>query len=144
MIEKTWWNNTTIKVSKQFLENTRNVINWLWSLSYSNLASKMFAITDRNIYVPVVTLLTQDNVKLLDELKWGFKTTTNWDKYQSKATIETRSQYLDYLIDPNFQEENRLFVSSLENNTHQTSYKLHFLQTVEITVLNFIIFYSLK
>ena len=92
MIEKTWWNNTTIKVSKQFLENTRNVINWLWSLSYSNLASKMFAITDTNIYVPVVTLLTQDNVKLLHELKWGFKRTTNWDKYQSKTTIETRRQ----------------------------------------------------
>ena len=126
------------------MENTRDAINWLWKSFCFNLASKLFAITDTNIYVPVVTLLTQDNVKLLDELKWGFKITTNWDKYQSKATIETRSQYLDYLIDPNFQEENRLFVLSLENNTHQTSYKLHFLQTVKITVLNFIIFYSLK
>ena len=44
------------------------------------------AIADTKLYVPVVTLSTQDSVKLLDQLKSGFKRTINWNKYQSKAT----------------------------------------------------------
>ena len=41
------------------------------------------AITDTKLYVPIVTLSTQDNTKLLEQLKSGFKRTINWDKYQS-------------------------------------------------------------
>ena len=37
-----------------------------------------FQITETNLYVPVVTLSTQDNVKLLQQLKSGFKRTINW------------------------------------------------------------------
>ena len=54
------------------------------------------------LFLPVATLSTQDNAKLLQQLKLGFKRATNWNKYQSKATIQTRHQYLDYLIDPRF------------------------------------------
>ena len=36
-----------------------------------------FLITDTKLYVPVVTLSTQDNAKLLEELKSGFKRTIN-------------------------------------------------------------------
>ena len=36
-----------------------------------------FEITDTKLYVPVVTLSTQDNQKLLQQLKSGFKRTTN-------------------------------------------------------------------
>ena len=43
-----------------------------------------FSITDIKLYVPVVTLSTQDNAKLLEQLKPGFKRTINWNKYQSK------------------------------------------------------------
>ena len=42
-----------------------------------------FAITETKLYVPVVTLSTQDNAKLLQQLKSGFKRTINWNKYQS-------------------------------------------------------------
>ena len=41
-----------------------------------------FSITVKKIYVPVVTLSTQDNTKLLQQLKSGFKRTINWNKYQ--------------------------------------------------------------
>ena len=34
-----------------------------------------FSITDTKLYVPVVTLSTQDNAKLLEELKSGSKRT---------------------------------------------------------------------
>ena len=39
------------------------------------------AITDTKLYVPVVTLSTQDNAKLLQQLKSGFKRVINWNKY---------------------------------------------------------------
>ena len=33
---------------------------------------------------PVLTLSSQDNVKLLEKLKLGFKRTIDWNKYQKK------------------------------------------------------------
>ena len=57
---------------------------------------------DTKFYVPVVTLSTQYNVKLLQELKSGFNRTINWNKYHSKVTAQTQKQHLDYLIDPGF------------------------------------------
>ena len=53
--------------------------------------------------IPVVTLLTQDNAKLLQQLKSGFKGRIQWDKCLLKVTLEVQSQYLDCLIDPSFQ-----------------------------------------
>ena len=37
-----------------------------------------FAITDTKLYVPLVTLSTQENTKLLQQLKSGFKRVSNW------------------------------------------------------------------
>ena len=48
-------------------------------------------------------LSTQDNAKLLQQLKLGFKRTINWNKYQSKVSIQAPNSYLDHLIDPSFQ-----------------------------------------
>ena len=45
-----------------------------------------FTITDTELYVPVVTLFTQDNAKLLENLKSGFKRTINWNKHEPKVT----------------------------------------------------------
>ena len=72
-------------------------------------------MTDKNLYVPFVTLSTQDNSTLLQQLKSGFKRKINWNKYQSKVSKETPNQYLDFLIDPSFRAVNRLFVWSFEN-----------------------------
>ena len=59
-----------------------------------------FAITDAKLYVPIVTLSTQDNAKLLQQLKSGFIRKIDWNKGQSKITIQAQNWYLDYLIDP--------------------------------------------
>ena len=40
-----------------------------------------FAITDTKLYVPIVTLWTQDNVELRKQLKSAFIKTINWNKY---------------------------------------------------------------
>ena len=47
-----------------------------------------FALTDTKLYVPVVTLLAQDNAKLLQQLESGFTRTINWNTYQSKISTE--------------------------------------------------------
>ena len=60
-------------------------------------------LTDTKLYIPVVTLSTQDNGKLLEHLKSGFKETINWNKYQSKVTAQEQNRYLGYLIDPSFE-----------------------------------------
>ena len=53
----------------------------------------IFSITDAMFYVAVVTLSTQNNIKLLDQLKSGFKMLEfNWNEYQSKTTIQTQNQ----------------------------------------------------
>ena len=62
-----------------------------------------YSITDTKLYVPVVTLSTQDNAHLLEQLKSGFKGTIDWNENQSKISTERQDQYLDYLIDPSFQ-----------------------------------------
>ena len=45
-------------------------------------------ITDTKLYALVVTLSTQDNEKLLQQLKSSFKRTINWNKYQPKVSPE--------------------------------------------------------
>ena len=70
-----------------------------------------FAITETKFYVPVVTLSAEDNVKLLQQLKSGFKCTSNWNKFHSKTeTLTAANPYLDFLIDPGFLRVNRYFV----------------------------------
>ena len=60
-----------------------------------------FLIIGTKPCVPVAALLTQENEKLLEQLKSGFKRTIDWNNYQSK--VSTQNQYLHYLIDPSFQ-----------------------------------------
>ena len=98
-----------------------------------------FSITNTKLYFPVVTLSTQDSTKLLEQLKSGFKRTINWNKYQSKVSTQRKNQYLDYLINPTFQEVNRFFVLSFEDEAQRTSYKLYYLPNVEIKNYNVII-----
>ena len=67
-----------------------------------------FTMSDTKLYIPAVTLSAQGNAKLLQQLKSGFKRTINWNKYQSKVTIQAPNSYLDYLNHPSFWSENRL------------------------------------
>ena len=100
------------------------ILTWLENCVISDSANEAttFVITDPKLYVPVVTLPTQDNAKLLQQLKSGFKRTINWNKYQSKVTIQAKNQYLDHLIDPSFQGVNRLFVLSFDYNANREGY----------------------
>ena len=52
----------------------------------TNIANQnpTFTITDTTLSVPVVTLSTQGNSKLLPQLKNSFKRTISWNKYLEK------------------------------------------------------------
>ena len=54
-----------------------------------------FSKINTKFYVPVVTLSTQDNTKLLRPLKYGFKRKINWNEYQSKPQSLRRNQHLN-------------------------------------------------
>ena len=47
-----------------------------------------FQINDTKLYVPVVTLSTQENIKLLKQLESGLKRTINWNKYLAKTKTQ--------------------------------------------------------
>ena len=62
------------------------ILTWSWDCVITNSTDEgKFAITETKLYVSVVTLSTQDNAKLLQQLKSGFKRTINWNKYESSV-----------------------------------------------------------
>ena len=69
-----------------------------------------FEIRDTKHYVPIATLLTQDNSKVLEQLKSVFIRTINCNICQSKISMQIQKQYLYFLTDPSFQGVNKLFV----------------------------------
>ena len=77
-------------------------------------------MTETKLYIPIVTLSTQDNTKLLQQLKSGFKRTINWNKHESSIKTFAQNRYLNYLINPSFKRVNRLFVLSFENENDHT------------------------
>ena len=74
------------------------------------------------MYIPVVTLSAENDNKLLEQLKTGFKRTIKWNKYRSEMSNETKNNNLNYLIDPTFTNVNRLLFLSFENETDRTSF----------------------
>ena len=98
-----------------------------------------FKITETNFYVPVVILSTQDNAKLLQQLKSSFKRTINWNKYGSNIKTFAQNRYLNHLINPSFQGVNKLFVLSFENENDRTSHSTCYHPKVEIKDYNVMI-----
>ena len=59
-------------------------------ISSANEKTK-FKIADTKLYVPAVTLPTQDNANQLEQLRYGFKSPINWIKHLPKVLIERQS-----------------------------------------------------
>ena len=116
-----------------------------WSSSCVLIATSIpnqnvtFAMTDTKIYVPVVTLSTQENTKFFQQLKSGFKRVINSNKYLSKPELLAQNPNLNHLVEPSFQGVNRLFVLAFENDDDRTSDDEYYLPTVEIKDYNIMI-----
>ena len=83
-----------------------------------NPENAIFQITDTELYAPVVTLSKENDIKILEQLKSGFKRTIKWNKCRSQMTIQSQNNNLNYLIDPTFMNGNRLFVLSFSRNNN--------------------------
>ena len=102
-------------------------------------ANATFEITDTKLYVPVVTLSTEDDNNFLEQLKSGFKRTIKWNKYRSEMTNQVKTNNLNYLIDPTFNKDNRLFVLSFKNEVGRRSFSKYYTPKVEIKDFNVLI-----
>ena len=91
-----------------------------------------FAITEANLFVPVVNLSAQDNSKLLTQLKLDLERAISWNKYLSKAELLRWNPNLNHLVEPSFQGVNRLFVLSSQNDVQRTGNKIHYVPNVVI------------
>ena len=98
-----------------------------------------FEITDCKLYVHVVTLSAENDNKLLEQLKSGFRITIKWNKYMSQMFNQNKNNNLNYLIDITFSNVNRLFVLSFENEDDRTPYYKYYLPNVEIKDYNVLI-----
>ena len=105
----------------------------------NNLTGAKFNIKDTKLSVPVVTLSAQDDNKLLEQQKTGFKKTIKWNKYRSEMSNQNKTYNLNYLVDSTFTNVNRLFVSSFENEESRTSFFKYYTPTIEITDFNVLI-----
>ena len=98
-----------------------------------------FAFTDAESYVPLVTLSTQNNNKLLQQLKTGFKRIIKWNKYRSERSNQTKNNSVNYLIDPTFIKIKRLFMLSFEGEVDRISFSKYYTPSVEIKDFNVLI-----
>ena len=86
-----------------------------------------------------MTLSTQENAKLLQQLKSGFKRVFNWNKYLSKPELLRRNPNLNHLVEPSFQGINGLLALAFEDDTQRTSHSGYYLPNVEIKNNNIMI-----
>ena len=113
------------------------ILTWPKNCVITNPTGKWkFGISETKLYVPVVT---QDNAKLLQQLKSGFKRTINWNKYELSIKTYAQNRYLNHLVDPSFQGVNRLFLLSFENEDDRISHSTYYLPKVEIKDYNVMI-----
>ena len=94
------------------------------NLLMSIIADTEFKITSTKLYVPIVTLSSKDNLKLVRLLEEGFNRSVYWKKYQTK--IDSRNLYNDnftrFPLDLCFQGVRRLFVLAFNNATVDVPY----------------------
>ena len=121
------------------------ILNWSANcfIMYTNVNNQVstFTITETNLYVPVVTLSTQDNEKLLPQ-NVVLTEKISWNKYLAKPELLARNQNLNYLIEPSFQGINRLFVLAFKHdNDHdwRASNKIYYIPDIEIKDYNVMI-----
>ena len=84
---------------------------------------------------------TENDKKLLEQLKSGFNRTVKWNRYISQMTIQSNNNK-NYLIDSTFTKVNRSFILSYERNAqgdNRDSFSHYYVPKVEIKDFNVLI-----
>ena len=97
------------------------------------------AINDFKLYIPVVTLSKDDEIKLLTNLKSGFTREIEWNKYRSQMFTEEENNNLNILIYPTFTNVNRLFLLAYQTAGDRHSYSQFYLPKVMVKDFNVVI-----
>ena len=104
-------------------------------LIIGNGRASTFAITDPKLYVPFVTLKTENNVKLSKLLNEGFKRLFYWNKYKT-ILKDYDNEYIRERLDASFQEVSKLFVIAYQrddaNYVHEKAFNKYFLPNITI------------
>ena len=125
----------TVATTERSAANVTNVVPRV----HVSATNAIFILTDTKLYIPVVTLSTEDDNNFLEQLKSGVKRTTKWNKCRSEMTNRTKTNNWNYLIDPTFNKVNRLFVLSFENEEDRTSFSKHYTRKVEAKGFNVLV-----
>ena len=136
-------NTVNFKSCKIHLE-----FNWSKNCVMSNIVgATSFKITNTKLHVPIVTLSSKDNAKLVKLLEDGFNRPVYWNEYQTK--IETRNldnnNLTRFPLDASFQGVRRLFVLVFDKSEggakkiERNSHRKYFLPRVNITNYNVLI-----
>ena len=101
----------------------------------------IFTITDTKIYVPVVSLKTEDNTKLSKLLSMGFKRSVYWNNYKVIPNkIYDQNDYIRELLNASYQGVKRLFVLAYGNAGNDlvtaNSHRKYFLPRIKIENYN--------
>ena len=99
----------------------------------------IFEKEETKLYVPELTLSTQDDNKLPNQLETGFKRTIKWNNYMSELTNQDKNDNLNYLTDRTFSKVNRLFVLSFENENDRASFKKYCMPNIKVKDFNVLI-----
>ena len=108
-------------------------------LTVANTAT--FKITDAKLYVPIVTLKTEDNTKLSKLLSEGFKRSVYWNKYKVIPNkIYNENDHIRELLDANYQGVKRSFILAYGNAGNDlataNSHRKYFLPRIKIENYN--------
>ena len=98
-----------------------------------------FKTTDTKLYVPVVTLSTEDDNNFLEQLISGFKRTIKWNKHRSEMANQTKTNNLNYLNNPTFNKDNKSFVLSFQNEEDRTSFSKYYTPKVQKKDVNVLV-----
>ena len=97
-------------------------------------------INDCKLYIPVVTLSKDDEIKLLlTNLKSGFTREIILNKYRSRVSTKATNNNLNVLIDPTFTNVNRLFVLAYQTADDRQSFSQFYLTKIMVKDFNVII-----
>ena len=95
-----------------------------------------FNITDCKLHVPVVTLQAEYQNLPYKHLKTGISIDFMWNKYRSQVINQTATNNLNFLVDPTFNNVNRLFVLAFPNEEDRGSFSKYYTPAVEIKGYN--------
>ena len=133
------WTDKCVVVNKAYREAKAATSKTAAVAKIESLTDVTYTITGCKVYVPAVSLSTENENKLFEMLKSGFKRTVKWNKYMSYISNQPKNNNLNYSIDPTFEKVNRLFVLSFENEDNRKSYYKYYVPNVEIKNYNVLI-----